>query len=170
MGCGGCYMRQCATSSAARSRKPGSGRECTVRLRRHSGAAFASPMVCRKTLPFACLKSRIGKAAENDYLHKAMADKVPTPLDGRVEQAMDIACSIGKLTCALKQRFPEAEVWGSDISAPMVRYAHYRAVEQQRAVNCLQKAGEALDCHGPPYWPTAPEALLPAGYWVGSEP
>ena len=86
-----------------------------------------------------------GNVSENDYLHKAMAERVPKPRDGRVEQVMDIACSVGKLTCALKERFPEAEVWGSDISAPMVRYAHYRAIEQGLAVNFLQKAGEDLD-------------------------
>lgn len=86
-----------------------------------------------------------GKVSENDYLHKAMAEKVPTPRDGRVEEVMDIACSVGKLTCALKERFPEAQVWGSDISAPMVRYAHYRAIQQDRDVNFLQKAGEDLD-------------------------
>ena len=86
-----------------------------------------------------------GKVSENDYLHKAMAAKVPTPRDGRVERIMDIACSVGKLTCALKARFPQAEVWGSDISAPMVRYAHYRAIEQGQTVHFLQKAAEDLD-------------------------
>ena len=86
-----------------------------------------------------------GKVGENDYLHQAMAKRVPTPMDGRVERIMDIACSVGKLTCALKERFPDAEVWGTDISAPMVRYANYRAIEQERAVHFLQKAGEDLD-------------------------
>ncbi len=86
-----------------------------------------------------------GKVSEHDYLHKAMAERVPTPRDGRIEKVMDIACAVGKLTCALKERFPEAEVWGSDISAPMVRYAHYRALEQGLAIHFLQKAGEDLD-------------------------
>ena len=86
-----------------------------------------------------------GKVSENDYLHKAMAEKVPMPLDGRVEQVMDVACSVGKLTCALKNRFPGAQVSGSDISAPMVRYAHYRAIQQDIDVKFLQTAGEDLD-------------------------
>ena len=86
-----------------------------------------------------------GNASKDDFLHKAMAETVSTPKDGKVERVMDIACSIGQLTCALKERFSEAEVWGSDISAPMVRYAHYRAVEQGLDVNFLQKAGEDLD-------------------------
>ncbi len=80
-----------------------------------------------------------------DFLHAGMTEKISVPLDGKVGRIMDIACSIGSLTCSLKTRFPEAEVWGSDISAPMVRYTHYRAVEQGIDVNFIQKAGEDLD-------------------------
>ena len=86
-----------------------------------------------------------GNASKDDFLYKSMAEKGSTPKDGKVERIMDIACSIGQLTCALKERFPDAEVWGSDISAPMVRYAHYRAAEQDLDVHFLQKAGEDLD-------------------------
>lgn len=86
-----------------------------------------------------------GKVSDNDYLHQAMAAKVSAPQDGRVERIMDLACSVGRLTCALKARFPQAEVWGSDISAPMVRYAHYRAIQQEMDVHFLQKASEDLD-------------------------
>jgi len=86
-----------------------------------------------------------GDAGENDLLHKSLAAKVCPPLDGKVLRIMDMACSIGQLTCELKRRFPCAEVWGSDISAPMVRYAHYRAVEQKLDVHFVQKAAEDLD-------------------------
>jgi len=67
------------------------------------------------------------------------------PRDGRLARIMDIGCAIGELACELKRRFPDAEVWGSDISAPMVRYAHYRAAAQNLAVHFVQKAGEDLD-------------------------
>jgi len=86
-----------------------------------------------------------GVAGENDFLHKSLAAKVSPPLDGKITRIMDMACSIGQLTCELKRRFPDAEVWGSDISAPMVRYAHYRAIEQKLDVHFIQKAAEDLD-------------------------
>lgn len=82
--------------------------------------------------------------AGDDFHEKIAAAAVP-PLDGKVAKIMDVACSEGKLTCALKNRFPDAEVWGSDISAGMVRYAHYRAVELGTEVHFLQKAAEDLD-------------------------
>lgn len=81
---------------------------------------------------------------DNGY-HEKIAQRAEIPQDGKVERIMDIACSEGKLTSALKDRFPEAEVWGSDISAGMVRYAHYRAVEEGKDIHFLQKAAEDLD-------------------------
>lgn len=86
-----------------------------------------------------------GDASKDDFLHKAMAEKISVPLDGKVERVMDIACAIGQLSCEIKRRFPDAEVWGSDISAHMVRYAHYRAREQNLDVHFMQKAAEDLD-------------------------
>lgn len=82
---------------------------------------------------------------DDDGYHEAIAAKAIGPIDGRVEKLMDIACSEGKLTCALKDRYPDAEVWGSDISAGMVRYAHYRAAELGKDIHFLQKAAEDLD-------------------------
>jgi SAM-dependent methyltransferase len=86
-----------------------------------------------------------GRASQDDILHKALAAKVCPPLDGRVARIMDIGCSIGQLACELKRRFPDAEVWASDISAPMVRYGHYRAAEQNLDIRFVQKAAENLD-------------------------
>jgi ubiquinone/menaquinone biosynthesis C-methylase UbiE len=86
-----------------------------------------------------------GKIGKDDALHKAMAERISPPHDEVVARIMDIACSAGKLTCQLKRRFPGAEVWGSDISAPMVRYAHYRAIQENLDVHFIQKAAEDLD-------------------------
>ena len=66
-------------------------------------------------------RSFFGGVNNDDVLHTKMADKTSLPLDGRVERIMDIGCAIGQFSCALKKRFPEAEVWGTDIGAPMVR-------------------------------------------------
>ena len=70
-----------------------------------------------------------------DQVHVSLADAVPIPADGKVRRILDAGCSCGQRTVALKQRFPDAEVWGLDIGAPMVRYAHMRAVDLGVDVN-----------------------------------
>ena len=62
---------------------------------------------------------------DDDHLHRAMADWCP--VEGEPRRVLDIGCGIGQSTTALKQRFPNAEVHGIDIAAPMLRYAHARA-------------------------------------------
>ncbi|MDX2223564.1 MAG: methyltransferase domain-containing protein, partial [Rhodospirillaceae bacterium] len=70
-----------------------------------------------------------------DERHMALASAVPVPADGKVRRILDAGCSCGQQVVALKQRFPDAEVWGVDIGAPMVRYAHMRAADQGVDVN-----------------------------------
>ncbi|MBM3515260.1 MAG: class I SAM-dependent methyltransferase [Alphaproteobacteria bacterium] len=70
-----------------------------------------------------------------DERHAGLAARVPVPNDGKVRRILEIGCSCGQLTVALKQRFPDAEVWGVDIGAPMVRYAHMRANDLGVAAN-----------------------------------
>ena len=82
---------------------------------------------------------------EPGHFHKAIASRVEGPSDGRISRIMDIGCAVGQLTSALKRRFPNATVWGSDISAGMVRYAHYRAMQQNLELHFMQKAAEDLD-------------------------
>jgi ubiquinone/menaquinone biosynthesis C-methylase UbiE len=40
---------------------------------------------------------------------------------------------------------PNAKIWGADISGPMVRYAHWRAIQQNIDINFCQMASEELD-------------------------
>jgi ubiquinone/menaquinone biosynthesis C-methylase UbiE len=80
-----------------------------------------------------------------DAMHAATANRTLPPLDGRVACVVDIGCSVGQMTCALKQRFPEANVWGTDISGPMVRYAHWRAVQNNCDVQFAQMPAEQLN-------------------------
>ncbi len=80
-----------------------------------------------------------------DALHRGIVERTALPQDGKVERILDIGCSVGQLSCELKKRFTDAEVWGTDISAPMVRYAHWRANEQDLDVHFAQMASEALD-------------------------
>ena len=79
---------------------------------------------------------------DNDAVHKGAAKPTPQPDDGQVHRILDLACSIGQSTTALKDKFPQAEVWGIDHSAPMVRYAHRRAVQLNSDVNFAQRLAE----------------------------
>ncbi len=80
-----------------------------------------------------------------DELHRNMARAVPVPADGKVRRILDAGCSCGQQVVALKQRYPDAEVWGVDIGAPMVRYAHMRAVDMGVDVNFRHALAEDTD-------------------------
>ena len=64
------------------------------------------------------------------------------PADGKVKRILDMGCGVGQLTCALKERFPDAEVWGLDVGGPMVRYSHMRARDLNIPVNFVQRLAE----------------------------
>ncbi|MFI2664205.1 class I SAM-dependent methyltransferase [Micromonospora carbonacea] len=81
---------------------------------------------------------------DRDEAKIARAMEVPEPADGRVERVLDIACSIGAMTVAFKQRWPQAEVWGIDAAAPLLRYAHARAVRVGGDVIFAQQLAEQL--------------------------
>ena len=68
-------------------------------------------------------------ANDQDELHQQVVDFVSAPDDGEVRQVLDLGCSIGQCTTALKRRFPQAEVTGLDVGLPLLRYAHKRAVD-----------------------------------------
>jgi SAM-dependent methyltransferase len=78
-----------------------------------------------------------------DEMHGELAEAVPVPPgDGPVRRILDLGCSIGQMTMALKARYPEAEVWGIDVGGPMVRYAHMRAVDLGIDVHFAQRLAE----------------------------
>jgi ubiquinone/menaquinone biosynthesis C-methylase UbiE len=80
---------------------------------------------------------------DQDQIHQHMARQTPLPTHGDgVQRILDMGCSVGQLSVAMKERFPEAEVWGIDIGAPMVRYAHMRAVDLGVDVNFAQRLAE----------------------------
>lgn len=62
---------------------------------------------------------------DDDKLHNVMVEWVP--IEGNPQRIVDLGCGVGQSTTAFKQRFPDAEVHGVDIAAPMLRYAHARA-------------------------------------------
>lgn len=79
---------------------------------------------------------------EQDEIHIATAERMPLPEDGKVKRILVQGCGPGQLTCALKERFPDAEVWGIDVGGPLVRYGHMRAVELGVDVNFAQRLAE----------------------------
>ncbi len=65
------------------------------------------------------------------------------PSDGKIKRVLDIGSGLGYSTTSTKQRFPDAEVWGIDVAAPLVRYAHYRATKMNIDVHFAQRLAEA---------------------------
>lgn len=80
-----------------------------------------------------------------DQLHVELAQKTTAPVDGAVNRVLDLACSIGQGTVALKQRFPVAEVWGLDVALPLLRYGHLQAADRGIDVNFVQGLAEAME-------------------------
>lgn len=81
---------------------------------------------------------------DHDESKIANAAAVAEPADGRVARVLDVACAIGSTTVAFKDRWPEAEVWGVEASAPLLRYAHARAVRLGAEVTFSQRLAEDL--------------------------
>ena len=79
---------------------------------------------------------------DQDQRHEAYAAGCPIPTDGRVNRVLDLGTGIGQLAVAMKERFPHATVTGLDVAAPMLRYAHMRAVDLDRDVTFTQRLAE----------------------------
>ena len=81
-------------------------------------------------------------ANDQDELHRDVVRVTAEPEDGRVRQILDLGCSIGQCTTALKQRWPDAEVTGLDVALPLLRYAHKRATDLGVDVHFTQRLAE----------------------------
>lgn len=77
-----------------------------------------------------------------DEMHVRIASDTAVPADGKVKRILDMGCGDGRLTMALKDRYPDAEVWGIDVGGPMVRFAHMRANDVNNAANFAQRLAE----------------------------
>lgn len=73
--------------------------------------------------------------AYHDENHLEYTQGHAKPADGKVNRILDIGCGTGQSTTPMKMRFPDAEVWGLEVGAPMIRYAHYRACKMGLEVN-----------------------------------
>ena len=72
------------------------------------------------------------------YIKKNMPDFVPTHI-------LDMGCAVGHSTLPYKEYFPDAELTGIDVTAPIVTYAHLRASGIGVDVNFEQMNAEETD-------------------------
>lgn len=70
-----------------------------------------------------------------NYLKRKMPDFRPLRI-------LDMGCTVGHATLPYKEMFPDAEVWGIDVGAPVIRYAHARAQALGLDINFAQMNAE----------------------------
>ena len=68
-----------------------------------------------------------------------LSQELPSFMPNRI---LDIGCSAGGSTLTMAYAFPHAEVHGLDVSAPMVRCGHARAVALGKSINFSQQNAE----------------------------
>ena len=73
-----------------------------------------------------------------NYIRRNMPDFKP-------RRILDMGCTVGHSTLPYKEIFPDAEVWGIDVAAPQLRYAHARAGAMGLDVNFAQMNAEHTD-------------------------
>ena len=60
----------------------------------------------------------------------------------KYNKILDMGCTIGNNTLPFKSVFPDASVWGIDISRPCLRYGHARACTLNHSIHFLQNNAE----------------------------
>ncbi len=70
-----------------------------------------------------------------NYLQRNMPDLKPLRI-------LDMGCTVGHSTLVYKEMYPEAEIWGIDVAAPVLRYAHARAKSFGYDINFAQMNAE----------------------------
>ena len=79
----------------------------------------------------------------NDDKGRSVCNYIKRNLPGFApRRILDMGCTIGASTLPFKEIFPEAEVWGIDVAAPQVKYAHLRAAGLGVDVNFAQMNAE----------------------------
>lgn len=87
-----------------------------------------------------------GMGPDNEFLGRAMSGWLQENFpDFRPRRILDMGCGCGFSTLPWKRLYPDAEVHGIDISAPMIRYAHARAESVGVEVHLSQQDAAATD-------------------------
>ncbi len=77
-----------------------------------------------------------------DYLIKKLKEKYKFYKPKRI---LDIGCNIGRTSIAVKNIFPNAEVFGIDVSPGVIKYAHARAEHLGSEINFAVQNGESTE-------------------------
>jgi len=76
-----------------------------------------------------------------DWIKRTFPDFAPARI-------LDMGCTVGHSTLPLKDAWPDAEVHAIDVAAPLLRYAHARAVELGRDIHFSQQNSECTNFEG----------------------
>ncbi|WP_318700253.1 MULTISPECIES: class I SAM-dependent methyltransferase [unclassified Roseofilum] len=74
-------------------------------------------------------------------IHHYLKDEYP---QFQPQNILDLGCSVGHSTLPYVEAYPEAEVHGVDLSAPLLRYGHGRAEALNRRVHFHQQNAESM--------------------------
>ena len=72
-----------------------------------------------------------GEPGMTRFMVEAFKKKFP---DVQPKRILDLGCAVGTETIGLKEAFPDAEIYGVDISAPFLRFAHLWAESKETPV------------------------------------
>ena len=79
--------------------------------------------------------SQVGDPGMGRYLLGALKRRYPDLAPKRI---LDLGCGVGVETIAYKEAFPDAEVWGVDLAAPLLSFGHAWAEDRGKAINFRQ--------------------------------
>lgn len=84
------------------------------------------------------LNDDYGQSIVTNYLAAEVPDFAP-------RRVLDVGCTVGHATLPYVDAFPDAEVHGIDLGAPVLRYGHARAEALGRSVHFSQQNAEHTD-------------------------
>ena len=79
--------------------------------------------------------AKTGEAGMMRFMAEALKEKYP---DIKPKRILDLGCAVGTETTGLKELFPDAEIYGVDLSAPFLRFAHLWAEKNQVPIHFKQ--------------------------------
>jgi SAM-dependent methyltransferase len=83
---------------------------------------------------------------ENDLLGRILVNFFQENFGDRTpRRILDMGCAIGNSTIPWAKAFPEAEIHGVDVGAPVLRYAHARAEAKEAGIHFSQQNAEHTD-------------------------
>lgn len=103
---------------------------------------FAGAIYDRGVQVFRMLPTVTLNEGSGDFTMRYFRERFPSLKPRRI---LDMGCSVGHSTSAIWRAFPEAEVHGIDVGAPMLRYAHARAEDVGYPIHFSQQNAEATD-------------------------